>query len=122
MTNLFQRGSFRLASGIVSPYKIECDALTADDLDTIALLISERVPKFNWAEGVPTGGLRLAEHINKYATDDHRDPVLIVDDVWTTGSSMTTYRNRFLNAPTIGAVIFARNKPEPWVTSLFLMA
>lgn len=39
--NLFQTGNFKLHSGKTSNFKIECDALTDEDLETFAKLISE---------------------------------------------------------------------------------
>lgn len=84
--NLFQKGDFVLSSGLVSSIKIDCDALTNDDIETIAWIINENLNKnFGSVEGVPTGGLRLADALKKYASPDKTDRILIVDDVCTSG-------------------------------------
>ena len=40
--NIFQTGLYTLHSGEESNFKIECDNLTDDDLETIAALIGKR--------------------------------------------------------------------------------
>ena len=124
--NLFQTGFFKLHSGTASNFKIDCDALTDEDINTIALQLVQRLPKFRAVEGVPQGGLRLAEAMQKYTYTSQSDsglfveigwPLLIVDDVYTTGGSMEEYRAGRVD--TIGAVIFARKPTPHWVTPLF---
>ncbi len=102
-----------LHSGARSTWKIDCDALGEEDLATIAALMVLLVPKFGSVEGVPTGGLRLAEKMNFYITEG---PHLIVDDVLTTGISMEEIRR---GRDAIGAVIFARGKCPSWIRPLF---
>jgi len=115
MMDLFQLGYFRLHSGDDSRFKIECDALTDGSLRCIAYLLSLRLPPFGSVEGVPLGGLRLAEKLKPYRT---QGPLLIVDDVVTTGGSMERHR---AGREAIGAAIFGRGKVPDWVTPLFPM-
>jgi len=114
---LFQLGKFKLNSGAVSEYKIDCDALTDEDWKALAWLIAERLPLFSAVEGVPTGGLKLAEAMQCYVTPN-TGPLLIVDDVMTSGGSMERWRR---GRPAIGAVVFARLMPPSWITPLFKM-
>lgn len=122
MTSLFQRGSFTLHSGQVSNYKIDADYLTDEDIETVALMLKDRLPPFGAVEGVPRGGLRLAAVMQHFVTPFERQGVrgarnlLIVDDVFTTGASMEEYRN---GRHTLGAVIFARSGTPDWITPLF---
>jgi hypothetical protein len=116
MTNLFQLATVRLHSGEESCFKIDCDALTDQDLDCVAALLAMRLPPFGKVEGVPRGGLRLAEKMWRYAGTG---PLLIVDDVVTTGASMEAHRGR---RGAIGAAIFSRGGFPLWVTPLFRMA
>lgn len=113
---LFQTGNFRLHSGEESAFKIECDALTDHDWAALAQIIVTRIPPFGQVEGVPSGGLQLAAELEPYATEG---PLLIVDDVLTTGISMEKYRGP---RPAIGVVIFARGDCAEWITPLFRLA
>ena len=114
--NLFQRKMFKMHSGGVSHYKIECDALTDADIECLAFLISQK-GKFKNVYGVPTGGERLAAALEKYKSEEGVD--LIVDDVLTTGASMREARKKFPDP--IGVVIFARGTCPDWVYPVFEM-
>lgn len=111
---LFQRGEFRLHSGGMSPWKIECDALTDEDLSVLAERASKLL-KFGDVIGVPRGGTRFAQFLRAYAQPN--GGALIVDDVLTTGKSMEEMRLKYPDAA--GMVIFARALCPHWVTPLF---
>ena len=63
-TTLFKLGIVPLHSGGYSDFKIDCDALTDEDMRCLAYLIWQRVGSFNPAIGIPNGGLRLAWALN----------------------------------------------------------
>src|SRR5450631_233381 len=107
MTNLFQSGPdyFKLHSGVVSCFKIECDALTPDDWKTLAEMIAHRCPLFRSCSGVERGGDPFALALQKWAIPNENYPHLVVDDVWTTGASIKAC----MNPGDIGWVVFARN-------------
>jgi orotate phosphoribosyltransferase len=92
MTALFQQGYFKLSSGAFSNLKIECDALdlAPENWETLAMLIRTLAHPFNEVIGVPTGGLRLSQHLVNYAVPSAPGR-LIVDDVWTTGGSVRKF-------------------------------
>lgn len=106
-----------LHSGMLSAYKIDCDALDDDDIEAIAQRLSDLVDNFGFVLGIPTGGTRLANMLGLFLTGGC-DTTLIVDDVFTTGRSMEEARARLLPGPTIGAVIFARSPVPNWITPL----
>ncbi len=112
---MFVLKSFQSHSGMTLPFKIECDSLTKDDWECLACIISTVIGQFGSVEGVPRGGLKLADALEKYKTSGS---LLIVDDVFTTGASMEKQRNR-RNAK--GAVVFARTTPPDWIRSIFLL-
>jgi len=114
MSNLFVDGDFVAHSGKTLSWKVECDALTVEDLETFAKIISSKV-KFSSVVGVPTGGNVIADALQKYCSSG---PVLIVDDVLTTGSSMETFREK-IDAPCIGVVLFARTDCPDWIKPVF---
>ena len=76
--NLFQLGKFTSHAGNELDWKIECDALTDEDWECLAKMISERT-QFGSVYGIPRGGTKLAKALEKYITP--KNPVrLVVDD------------------------------------------
>jgi len=118
---LFEVGDFTLASGASSGWKIECDALSDQDWDGVALMLVECIRPFDEVWGVPTGGVPFAKALKKYSRKGFGP--LVVDDVWTTGGSMRSYIDMMgkLTADCQSAVLFARNPVPNWVTALFTM-
>jgi orotate phosphoribosyltransferase len=112
--SLFQLGNFTLASGAPSAWKIECDALTAEDWDCLAFLGLRIVPSFGSVVGVPRGGLPFARAMSQYVTSG---PRLIVDDVFTTGGSLLPFMDG--ERGSIALVAFARNPTPPWLYTIF---
>lgn len=119
---LFRRGIFTSHAGFQLPWKIDCDALTDDDIETLAWLIRDRM-QFGSVVGIPRGGLRLGAALQKYI--NHNDSrALIVDDVLTSGKSMIEMRNAMpddVGSRAIGVVIFARGECPSWVRAVFRM-
>jgi orotate phosphoribosyltransferase len=119
--SLFRLGDFTLHSGSQSRWKIDCDALSPQDWEALAVMLVERLPAFGLVVGVPEGGLPLADALGKYA--DSVGPVLVVDDVLTTGRSMEEEREfllkRYKPEDNLGAVVFARGPCPDWVYPLF---
>ena len=111
---MFKWGGFKSAAGLWLPFKIDLDGLGDEDWNTLARVVAEET-KFGEVEGVPRGGLKLAEHLSLYRG---RGPLLIVDDVMTTGGSMERWRN---GREAIGVVIFDRSggTGPGWVRSVF---
>ena len=122
--NLFQSVDFVSHSGLELKWKIECDALSDPEWFTISQMIMEISVPFKEAIGIPRGGTKLGSLLNQYGTGKREDPVLLVDDVLTTGESMKQFKTkRSWRYPSdyIGWVVFARNKCPDWVTALFQM-
>jgi orotate phosphoribosyltransferase-like protein len=126
--SLFELKDFRSHSGFSLSFKIECDALGDEDLATLARIIvvhmmTKKDMRFGRVVGIPKGGLRLAAELEKYVTADRSGPVLIVDDVLTTGESMENTRRQiwadFPGSEVVGVVLFARVRCPDWVTPVF---
>ena len=117
--SLFQLGKFISHAGNELEWKIECDALTDDDWECLAKMISERTT-FGSVYGIPRGGVKLQLALEKYC-DPNNKIRLVVDDVYTTGKSM---RNVMVGDD-IGFVIFARKyitfDAQYYVRALFTM-
>jgi len=116
MASLFERVNFRSHSGKPLHWKINCDALTDEDIETLAFVVSRNFI-FNKVIGVPAGGLRLAKALEWYC-DPGVEQTLIVDDVLTTGRSMEEIF-KGVKGPKMGLVIFARGPAPTWVNVLF---
>ena len=124
MDKLFQSVDFKSHSGLELKWKIECDALSDPEWFTISQMIMEISVPFKEAIGIPRGGTKLGNLLNQYGTGKREDPVLLVDDVLTTGESMKQFKTkRSWRYPSdyIGWVVFARTKTPKWVTALFQM-
>lgn len=122
MTNLdlFIDGDITLHSGGHSDWKIECDSLSRSEIALFARLIAERVGPFGLVEGVPRGGERLAVALMPYADPTNPSaPLMIVDDVCTTGKSL---EDRRAGRDAIGYVIFARRAQSlpSWARAIFV--
>lgn len=124
--NLFEKKTFTMHSGDVGHWKIECDALTEADIETLAFMISERF-EFAAVHGIPTGAIRIEKALEKYLIPKSNN-LLIVDDVLTTGASMEAAKKvRVFCAPLIpsknyniiGVVLFARTRPADWIYPMF---
>ena len=113
--SLFQQGKFKSAAGLTLTWKIECDALTPDDWDTLAFMLVERAQPFGSVAGVPRGGTALANALRPYATEG---PRLLVDDVWTTGTTLAKYQ---LPDDQIW-VVFARGPLKNGAKALFTLS
>ena len=112
---MFVLKEFITHSGLRRPFKIECDNLTYKDWECLAWIVSNMIGSFGSVEGVPRGGLLLANRLKDYITEG---PLLVVDDVFTTGASMEQQRNKRYAK---GAVVFARTTPPDWIRSVFLL-
>ena len=118
---LFESGDFVLRSGAETDWRINAEALDASSIATIACMIADRVGPFCAVRGIPTGGEPLAKALEPYRSDE--GPLLIVDDVFTTGASMEEYRNYVGVIDTAFYVIFDRSGgPRPsWVKALWTL-
>lgn len=121
IASLLLRGQFTLNSGAPSHFKIDCDALDDVSIRTAAFLLNQRLQRggaYGAVYGVPRGGLRLAAALVPYC-DAGSTHILVVDDVWTTGGSLTEAKQRY--GATMGVVLFARNPVPWWVIPLFTL-
>ena len=120
MSDLFVNEPFTSHSGLELSWKIECDALSDDSLRTLAFLAKDHLQPYQQVYGIPRGGTRLAEYMSEYCQD--YGGVLIVDDVLTTGRSMTSAKKGFTGGQGVqGLVIFDRSAfacPD-WIKALF---
>ena len=121
--SLFELKDFVMHSGQVGHWKIECDALTDEDWDTIAYWVSTRF-SFRQVEGIPTGGEKFQHALFKYRSPNS-NVYLVVDDVLTTGGSMNKFKRTSLQSLSgydiKGVVLFARGECPDWVTPIFKM-
>lgn len=120
MKSLFKLGDFILHCGQKSDWIIDCNALTDDDWEALALIGSRLVPPFSQVVGIPRGGLSFANSMAHYRKT--RGGLLIVDDVYTTGTSLEVcradYAGRFSDI--IGLVAFARAPiTQPWIKAIW---
>jgi hypothetical protein len=114
---LFLPGPFTSRAGLLLPFKIEADALSADDWAAIAAGVVPRLPPFGIAVGVPRGGLPLARALAKYATPGDA-LTLVCEDCLTTGGSLAKVWDA-VEGPRLGLALFARGPLPPGVRAVF---
>lgn len=120
--NLFQNQEITSAAGLKLPFKIDCDALTDEDIMALAVM-AKKIISPSRCIGVPTGGIRFAAAIEATGLWEHGYPV-IIDDVWTTGTSVLKVASANGLIDEIGhkvlcCVIFARGDYPHWVKPIF---
>ena len=125
---LFIQKDFTMHSGGKGFFKIECDSLNNEELDTLALIGVKTIEelysnkKIRRVHGIPEGGIRLAEAFENHIDEKNGELDLIVDDVYTTGNSMREARKELEWETPIGIVIFSRTKYYfDWIIPLFTM-
>ena len=116
---LFSTGKYQLNSGVISPWIIDCRALSEYDWEALALIAMEKFQlEFNNTIGIPRGGIALSKAMNPHVK--HVKRMLICDDVYTTGASMRNYKDLYGDA--VGLVAFARKKPtEDWIHAIWTL-
>jgi|TARA_R110000822_G_scaffold197597_7_gene335637 hypothetical protein len=122
--DLFQKQKFTSHAGIPMTWKIEMDAISDKEWDCLASMIMDHQKEpFSKVVGIPRGGVKLQNALKKYSEWEGKHPCLVVDDVYTTG---TSFREFCTTKETMFAykwVIFAR-KPvdvDSGVRALFTM-
>ena len=116
--SLFIREDFISHAGLPLTWKVECDALTEADYIALAKIVSEKI-KYRDVIGIPRGGIPFKKALKPYATLSKSDPLLICDDVYTTGTSM----REVYEDGAIGIVVFARNKiSDDWVKAIWTLS
>lgn len=113
--HLFKFGWFASHSGFQLPWKLDLESgFDPGDWTAIASIVTWKFA-FRSVYGIPKGGQRLADALHPYCEPDY--PVLIVDDVLTTGRSMEDARARLglVDEPVIGVVVVARGPCPSWV-------
>jgi hypothetical protein len=121
--NLFEAGEFTSHAGLKLAWKIECDAIRPEEWLTLAQMIREyEAQPWSRAVGIPRGGVALGRALDKYSTGNPNDPVLIADDVYTTGTSFREYKAEFYaDTATLQWCVFARNPTAGRTKALFTM-
>ena len=117
MMNLFRSGRFVLHSGGESNLFIDCDALADEDWRAITKIVASKIA-YRCAIGVVAGGEKFADALN-LCNRDKDAPILLVDDVLTTGISMERLRWGYLRSESIGIVLFARGECPDWIHPIF---
>lgn len=126
---LFMRQDFISHSGKKLSWKIECDALTPEDWLCLAVMAKEKLPVMpSRVFAVPKGGLPFSgAFLDLYGAElNDRGPILLLDDVLTTGGSMNELRKQLHETgeieditDVIGIVAFARGECLDWVKPIW---
>lgn len=126
---IFQRGLFIFSSGRRSDWKVEIDKADDEDIKTLALRGIEKLDGFSKVIPVPKGksgspidnAKRIAEVLQPFAEPDNEHlPVLVVDDVYTTGDSINA-EMKLHGYNVMGLVLFAHAKPPPWINAVWIL-
>ncbi len=114
---MIEYASFLGHSSVNLPWKINCDTMTDEDWAGLAQIVRAKF-SFSQVMGIPRGGLKFAAALRPFCSDG---PLLLVDDVMTTGRSMEEYRAYHPTMPTIGVVVFSRGPVPDWIHPIFVV-
>jgi orotate phosphoribosyltransferase len=92
--SLIKYQPFTSHSGLNLSWKIDCDSLFDKSIEAIAEIVKDQYD-FREVYGIPRGGIRLANALKKYENPGSLN-LLIVDDVMTTGKSMQSTKESFM--------------------------
>jgi len=122
--DLFQKQKFTSHAGIPMEWKIEMDAISDKEWDCLASMIMDyQKEPFSKVVGIPRGGVKLQNALQKYSEWEPKHPWLVVDDVYTTGTSFKEFCTTKETMFAYKWVVFAR-KPtdkDSGVRALFTM-
>ena len=107
--SLFESGEFVLNSGTITDWRINAEFLVSSDIKVCARLLASILPPYDAVEGVPSGGLQLADELREFIIPGAKR-LVIADDVWTTGGSWNRIRG---DREAFGAIIFNRGGMLP---------
>ena len=116
---LFVNKPFKSHGGRELLFKIECDGLTDEDLETLAAQIARNL-RFKEVISIPRGGDRLAAALRPHCVA--HGATLVVDDVYTTGTSMVTARREYGTSGVMYLVLFSRGVCPSWIKVCFQMS
>ena len=122
--DLFQKQKFTSHAGIPMEWKIEMDAVSDKEWDCLASMIMDyQKQPFQTVVGIPRGGVKLQNALQKYSSDAPSDPWLVVDDVYTTGTSFKEFCTTKETMFAYKWVVFARQPTDKdsGVRALFTM-
>ncbi len=110
---LFQFGWFASHSKFQLPWKLDLAAMDDGSWGELASLVAWKFA-FSSVYGIPKGGVKFAQALQKHCEPGY--PVLIVDDVLTTGRSFIHARAALGNPENVfGVVVAARGACPDWV-------
>tara|TARA_B110000046_G_C12982521_1_gene394049 strand:+ start:1018 stop:1404 length:387 start_codon:yes stop_codon:yes gene_type:complete len=121
--DLFQKIDFISHAGIPMSWKLECDGINEAEWSAIAKMIMEyQTEPFSKVIGIPRGGLPLQYALEPYVTEGDY-PWLVVDDVYSTGTSFREYCTSKQTMFAYKWVVFARKPVDKdcGVSALFTM-
>ena len=64
--NLFIKEDFISHAGLPLTWKVECDALTENDYEALAKIVSEKI-EFSDVKGIPRGGIPFENALKQYS-------------------------------------------------------
>ena len=85
---LFANGYSLSSACLPLPWKIDSTALSPSDWECLAAIYADGAPPVGEVVGIPRGGLAFAKALQKHTTP-WSHALLVADDVYTTGASMT---------------------------------
>lgn len=105
-----------LHSGIPSSFKFDCDDLSRYDCIAAAKWLVPIIGSYSMVEAVPSSSPSVRWFAHGFMGHvSSSGPVLIVDDVFTTGGTMEAQR---AGRDAMGAVIFSRGECPSWIVPL----